>query len=52
MIRKSDDKIYKLRVVIPKRSISSKNVENGFILQESSTTGVGTAAEFNNESEV
>ena len=48
--RKIDDKIYKLRVVIPKESISSKNVENGFILQESSTTGVGTAAEFNNES--
>ena len=48
--RKIDDKIYKLRVVIPKESISSKNVENGFILQESSTTGVGVAAEFNNES--
>ena len=48
--RKIDDKIYKLRVVIPKESISSKNVENGFILQESSTTGVGTAAEFNNKS--
>ena len=48
--RKIDDKIYKLRVIIPKESISSKNVENGFILQESSTTGVGVAAEFNNES--
>ena len=44
--RKIDDKIYKLRVVIPKELRSSKNVENGFILQESSTTGVGTDAEF------
>jgi len=44
--RKIDDKIYKLRVVIPKELKNSKNVENGFILQESSTTGVGTDAEF------
>ena len=44
--RKIDDKIYKLRVVIPKELKNSKNVENGFILQESSTTGVGTAKEF------
>ncbi len=44
--RKIDDKIYKLRVVIPKELQSAKNVENGFILQESSTTGVGTATEF------
>ena len=44
--RKIDDKIYKLRVVIPKELISAKNVENGFIIQESSTTGVGTDAEF------
>ena len=45
--RKIDDKIYKLRVVIPKELGSSKNVENGFILQESSTTGVRTDADFN-----
>ena len=45
--RKIDDKIYKLRVVIPKELGSSKNVENGFILQQSSTTGVTTDADFN-----
>ncbi len=44
--RKIDDKIYKLRVVIPKELGSSKNVENGFILQQSSTTGVRTDADF------
>ena len=49
--RKIDDKIYKLRVVIPKELKNSKNVENGFILQESSTTGVGTDAEFNKKNE-
>jgi len=49
--RKIDDKIYKLRVVIPKELGSSKNVENGFILQQSSTTGVRTDADFNKKNE-
>ena len=44
--RKIDDRIYKLRVVIPKEIKRSKNVENGFIIQESSTTGFGTDADF------
>jgi hypothetical protein len=37
--RSLDEKIYKLRVVIPKESINAKNPENGFIIQESSSTG-------------
>ena len=45
-IRKIDDKIYKLRVVIPKQLRSSKNPENGFIIQESSTTGITTDLDF------
>ena len=45
-IRKIDDKIYKLRVVIPKQLTSSKNPENGFIIQESSTTGIRTDLDF------
>ena len=48
--RKIDDKIYKLRVVIPKEIKRSKNVENGFIIQESSTTGFGTDADFTRKS--
>ena len=38
--RSLDEKIYKLRVVIPKESINAKNPEIGFILQNSSFTGV------------
>ncbi len=38
--RSLDDKIYKLRTVIPKEISGSKNPENGFTLQESSSTGV------------
>ena len=37
--RSLDEKIYKLRVVIPKESVNAKNPENGFIIQESSSTG-------------
>ena len=38
--RSLDEKIYKLRVVVPKESDNAKNPEEGFILQESSTTGI------------
>ena len=38
--RSLDEKIYKLRVVVPKESDSAKNPEEGFIVQESSTTGI------------
>ena len=37
--RSLDEKIYKIRVVVPKESDNAKNPEEGFILQESSTTG-------------
>ena len=38
--RSLDEKIYKLRVVVPKESDNAKNPEEGFIVQESSTTGI------------
>ena len=38
--RSLDEKIYKIRVVVPKESDNAKNPEEGFILQESSTTGI------------
>ena len=37
--RSLDEKIYKLRVVVPKEYSGAKNPEDGFIIQESSTTG-------------
>ena len=37
--RSLDDKIYKMRVVVPKEVLGGKNPEEGFIVQESSTTG-------------
>jgi len=37
--RSLDEKLYKIRVVIPKEITDAKNPENGFIIQESSTTG-------------
>ena len=45
--RSLDEKIYKVRVVIPKELSGSKDPENGFVLQESSTTGVRTDSDFN-----
>ena len=38
--RSLDEKIYKIRVVVPKESDNAKNPEEGFIVQESSTTGI------------
>jgi len=35
-----DEKIYKLRVVVPKELQNAKTPENGFVIQESSSTGV------------
>ena len=37
--RSLDEKIYKVRVVIPKELSGAKDPEDGFIIQESSTTG-------------
>ena len=44
--RNIDEKIYKVRVVIPKESNNSKNPENGFIIQESSDTAVRNDSDF------
>ena len=44
--RSLDEKIYQLRVVIPKESSNAKNPENGFIIQESSSTGYNLNSEF------
>jgi hypothetical protein len=35
-----DEKLYKIRVVIPKELVGSKNPEDGFVIQESSSTGI------------
>jgi microcystin-dependent protein len=44
--RSLDEKIYKLRIVIPKEATNSKNPESGFIIQESSSTGARGDADF------
>lgn len=44
--RSLDEKIYKLRVVIPKEIPNAKDPESGFIIQESSTTGARNDADF------
>ena len=38
--RSLDEKVYKLRVVVPKELENGKNPEEGFILQESASTNV------------
>jgi hypothetical protein len=45
--RSLDEKIYKVRVVIPKEYANSKKPENGFVLQESSTTGIRSDTDIN-----
>ena len=44
--RSLDEKIYKLRVVIPKEAQNSKNPEPGFVIQESSSTGARSDSDF------
>ena len=44
--RSLDDKIYKIRLSIPKEVSNSKNPENGFVIQESSSTGFTSNDEF------
>ncbi len=44
--RSIDEKLYKLRVVIPKEAANSKNPEGGFIIQESSSTRARSTADF------
>jgi len=44
--RSLDEKIYKLRVVIPQELGTAKNPENGFIIQPSSSTGARSNVDF------
>ena len=44
--RSLDEKIYKLRLAIPKEITNSKNPENGFVIQESSSTDVRDVGDF------
>jgi len=44
--RSIDEKLYKLRVVIPKEAPGSKNPEAGFIIQESSSSQARNDADF------
>ena len=44
--RSIDEKIYKVRYVIPKEVSGAKDPQEGFIFQESSTTGALTDSEF------
>ena len=43
--RSLDEKVYKLRVVVPNKLPNSKTPENGFIIQETSATGLRTDAD-------
>ena len=44
--RSLDEKIYKVRVVIPKELVNAKNPNEGFIIQDSSSTGARSNADF------
>jgi microcystin-dependent protein len=44
--RSIDEKLYKLRVVIPKEATNSKNPEAGFVIQESSSTALRNNNDF------
>jgi hypothetical protein len=44
--RSIDEKLYKFRVVIPKEFEVAKDPEEGFVIQESSTTGLSTNTDF------
>ena len=44
--RSLDEKLYKFRVVVPKEFDNAKDPEEGFVIQESSTTGARSNADF------
>jgi hypothetical protein len=44
--RSLDEKIYKVRVAIPKETVNAKSPDHGFIIQESATTGVRSDTDF------
>lgn len=45
-IRGLDEKIYKLRVVIPKEAINAKDPTEGYVIQESNSTGARSEYDF------
>ena len=44
--RSLDERLYTVRVVVPKESANAKDPNDGFVLQESSTTGVRANTDF------
>jgi len=44
--RSLDEKLYKLRVVVPQEATNAKDPTEGFIIQESSSTGVRATTDF------
>jgi len=44
--RSIDEKLYKFRVVIPKEFENAKDPEEGFVIQDSSTTGIRSDTDF------
>ena len=44
--RSLDERIYTVRVVVPKEAANAKDPNDGFVLQESSTTGVRASTDF------
>ena len=45
-VRSLDEKLYKLRVVVPRESSNAKDPENGFVIQSSSSTGALLDSDF------
>ena len=44
--RSLDEKLYKIRIVVPKELVNGRDPNEGFIIQESSTTGARSDADF------
>jgi hypothetical protein len=44
--RSLDEKLYKIRIVVPKQYTNTKEPTEGFVIQDSSTVGVRTDADF------
>ena len=44
--RSLDERLYTVRVVVPKEAANAKDPDDGFVLQESSTTGVRASTDF------
>ncbi len=44
--RSLDERIYTVRVVVPKEAANAKDPNDGFVIQESSTTGVRASSDF------